>query len=208
MSLIPWTKKNVPNTNPCDLLQPPQTPPSCTQFTASIRKFIQQHPPAKTIIKTASIKAFLNEASLPTRSSLRSLKTKPIFTQISTQISPSLSKTVTAPTPTTALPKIAFPRRISTEQYHRILAANSLHYSTAHTPDKKLCYELNHGKHQYSNLTSTDLILMRQVLGPVQIQNQLLSDTLLSHCLLSSLEKQYPSIHKSFPAQCSVVPLK
>jgi GTP-binding protein LepA len=76
---------------------------------------LEQEP--KSIIKTASIKAFLNEAS-PTRSSLRSLKTKPTFTQISTQISPSLSKTATAPTPTTALPKIAFPRRISTEQSH------------------------------------------------------------------------------------------
>ena len=64
-------------TNP-HLLQPPHhTPPSCTQFTASIRKFIQQHPPAKSTIKTAYIKAFLNEASLPTRSSLRSLTTKP-----------------------------------------------------------------------------------------------------------------------------------
>jgi hypothetical protein len=148
------------------LLNPPHTSPSCTQFTVSIRKFIQQHPPAKSTIKTAYIKAFLNEASLPNRSPLRSLKTNQLFTQISTQISPSLNKTATAPTPITALPKIAFPRRISTEQYHRILAANSLHYSTAHTPDKKLCYELNHGKHQYSDLTSSDIVLMRQVLGP------------------------------------------
>ena len=41
------------------------TPPSCTQLTASIRKFIQQHPPTKPTIKTVYIKAFFNEASLP-----------------------------------------------------------------------------------------------------------------------------------------------
>ena len=153
--------------NNSHLLNPPHTPPSCTQFTASIRKFIQLNPPAKSIIKMAYIKAFLNEASLPNRSSpLRSLKTNPIFTQISTKISPYLSKTATAPTPITSLPKIAFPRRISTKQYHRILAANSLHYSAAHTPNKKLCYKVNHGKHQYSDLTSANIILMRQVLGP------------------------------------------
>ena len=113
------------NNNP-HLYNPPHTPPSCIQFTtASIRKFMQQHPPTKSNITTAFIKTFLNETSLPALS-----------------IPISRTATDTAPTLITALPNIAFPRRFSTQQYHRILAANSLHYSTAHTPDnKKLCYE-------------------------------------------------------------------
>ena len=56
-------------------------------------------------------------------------------------------------------------RKISSEQYRRVLAANDLHYINAHKPDAILCQELSTGKHPYSDLTSTDVLLMRKILG-------------------------------------------
>ena len=132
------------------LTNPPITPPSSTQFTSSIRKFIQQYPPTKANLTTIKIKAFLNQAEIKTL-------TLPVTQE---------RKEPHTTEPVILLPKIALPRRISTEQYKRLLDAISLHNTTSHTPDPKLCYELSHGKHPYSKLTPTDIILMRQIFGP------------------------------------------
>ena len=132
------------------LLQPPSSPPPTTLFTTSIRKFIQHHPPTPNVITV--VKAFTSPIEVDTSISKNG------------QQSSDQPKTSTCP-PALLLPKSAFPRRISTEQYNRILASNDLHYSQSHPPDRKLCYELSHGKHPYSDLTSADIILMRKILG-------------------------------------------
>ena len=120
------------------LLSPPPNPPTTSQFTPALRKFIQQHPPSCHSIPSIALNAYINNI-------LTTTPTPP----------DNLAKPVDQP----------ISRRISSEQYRRVLAANDLHYINAHKPDAILCQELSTGKHPYSNLTSTDVLLMRKILG-------------------------------------------
>ena len=121
------------------LLFSPTNPPTISQFTPSLRKFIQQHPPSTHSIPSIKLHAYLN--NLPTNT---------------TSPDDNLATKVEQP----------IHRKISSEQYRRVLAANDLHYINAHKPDAILCQELSTGKHPYSDLTSTDVLLMRKILGP------------------------------------------
>jgi hypothetical protein len=131
------------------LQQPPTSPPPTTLFTPSIRKFIQHNPPQSNSLISVTLKAYNSPLIKFPKPAVPLTKTP------NTQLIPLPM----------ILPKSAYPKRITTEQYARILAANDLHYSQSHPPDTKLCYELSHGKHPYSDLTSADIILMRKILG-------------------------------------------
>ena len=120
------------------LLFSPTNPPTTSQFTPSLRKFIQQNPPSTHSIPSIKLHAYLN--NLPTNT---------------TSPDDNLATKVEQP----------IHRKISSEQYRRVLAANDLHYINAHKPDAILCQELSTGKHPYSDLTSTDVLLMRKILG-------------------------------------------
>ena len=130
------------------LQHPPNFPPPTTLFTPSLRKFIQHHPPQSNSLTTAKLKAFQSNIIQHPKSAV------PLF--------PDTKKPLQS---LTLLPKSAYQKRITSEQYARILASNDLHYTQSHPPDTQLCYELSHGKHPYSNLTSSDIILMRKILG-------------------------------------------
>lgn len=139
----------------------PTQPPSPTLLPVSLRHFVSTHPPLPPLCAFGGTLVDRNDdAALLVDQSPSHVST---ITTIPTEedIPPS-----TTPLLRPHHQRLPTFRRITASQYARVLDAVSLHNTQAHIPDQQLCEELSHGKHPYSSLTSTDIMLMRHLLGP------------------------------------------